>query len=199
MEATMFKRVMLAVLPIVALMISCFVTGPAMARLIYTFTTRSPAPVAGPLNGSFSVADSAIVDGFIFGSEIMSFEFALPSARSPFVPAIFSMPDTLEILSPFGGGLLVDPIKGNFILDGNIIIRDAALNEEIAFTVRLMSTYGVYIGTVPFDLGEGQWDIRVVAVPEPELIWLLAMGATCALLSFRVKKARQVLEASDLV
>src|SRR5262249_14981594 len=92
------------------------------ADIIYTFGTVSPAPLAGPVSGSFVVSDSAILDGFITAAEIRSFDFRLPQAASPFVPATFARPDALTIFSPFAGAISVNPVTGLFQADSDIVV-----------------------------------------------------------------------------
>jgi hypothetical protein len=63
---------------LLALIINYLLARPARADIIYTFTTTSPAPLAGPVSGSFVVPDSAILNNFITASEITSYNFILP-------------------------------------------------------------------------------------------------------------------------
>ena len=161
---------------LVVLTVNCLPARLASADITYTFTTISPAPSAGPVSGSFVVSDSAIRDSFINAAEIASYDFRLPLAAFPFIPATFAPPDTLTIASPFGGAILVDPLTGAFKMDASIGITHSATLERLGLTVfrdtvpPQFPSYGVGIGTFPFDQnaqGSGSW---TVVIPEPSSV-----------------------------
>jgi hypothetical protein len=155
----------------------------AEATIIYTFTTTLPAPLAGPVNGAFSVSDSAILNSFITASEITSFDFILPSAMSLFAPATFAPPDVLAIFSPFAGAVAVDTITGVFTADALIQITDSSTTQRLGLTTfpgtvpPLVPQYQVIIGTGPSEQstqGSGAWTVSRVS--EPHSIVLVGGG-----------------------
>jgi hypothetical protein len=175
-------RVALTLL-ILILIVSCLLTYPAQADLTYTFNTASPAPLAGPVSGSFVVSDSAILDGFITASEFTSFGFTLPFATSPFAPATFAAPDALAIFSPFAGAIMVDSITGHFTADALIQITDSTTAQRLGLTTfpgtvpPLVPQYQVILGTVPSEQvaqGSGAWTVS--RVPGPSSIVLVGTG-----------------------
>jgi len=165
------------------LVVICPLTYPAQADLIYTFSTSSPAPLAGPVSGSFVVSDAAILDGFITASEFRSFGFTLPFAASPFTPATFAAPDPLAIGSPFAGAIMVDPITGHFTADALIQITDSTTAQRLGLTTfpgtvpPLVPQYQVILGTAPSEQvaqGSGAWTVS--RVPGPRSLVLVGTG-----------------------
>jgi len=171
-------------IPVAALFSSC-----AAAEIVYTYSTTSSDPSAGPVNGQFVVPDAAIIDGFISASEITSYQFVLDAAMPPFVPATFASPDALTILSPFLGKIQVDPSSGAFLADAEIIIVDGATGQHLALTL----TVGEYIvsttaGPVVAS-GIGQWRReRVSMTPVPTLghLGVAALNLILVLVALKV-------------
>ena len=163
------------------LVVICPLTYPAQADLIYTFSTSSPAPLAGPVSGSFVVSDAAILDGFITASEFRSFGFTLPFAASPFTPATFAAPDPLAIGSPFAGAIMVDPITGHFTADALIQITDSTTAQRLGLTTfpgtvpPLVPQYTVSTSNLgQTTQGSGAWTVS--QIPEPGTMLLVLSG-----------------------
>jgi len=158
----------------------------AEATILYTFTTTVPAPLAGPVSGTFSVSDSAILDGFIAVQEISSYRFVLASAAPPFTPVIFSAPDPLTTVSPFGGAIAVDPNTGTFTMDAVISVNDPATSQRLGINARSLvgPRYEVDLGQPPFFQesvsGDGIWTVQ--RVPGPRSLLLLVVALVCLML-----------------
>lgn len=186
-------RRLLLILPV--LIVSCLPARESNADILYTFGTVSPAPLAGPVSGSFVVSDAAILDSLITAAEIKSYDFRLPVAVTPFAPATFAPPDSLTILSPFAGAILVNPLTGAFQADSEIIILDSTTLEELTVTTfpgtvpPLVPQYIVAIGTAPSQhvaQGSGAW--TVTRVSQPSSILLIGAGASFVLLHCRHRR-----------
>jgi hypothetical protein len=97
------------------------------------------------------------------------------------------------IASPFGGGILVDPVTGAFLADSNITIIDGTTLQRLGLTTfpgtvpPLVPQYQVIIGTAPFEQltqGSGAWNVQRVPEPPPILLVGLA-GLSLALAHYR--------------
>ncbi|MBV8270171.1 MAG: PEP-CTERM sorting domain-containing protein, partial [Planctomycetaceae bacterium] len=181
---------------LLALVINYLLARPARADIIYTFTTTSPAPLAGPVSGSFVVPDSVILNNFITASEITSYNFILPSATSPFAPATFAPPDVLTIASPFNGAILVNPITGDFEADSRINITDSTTTQQLGLTTfpgttpPLTPQYQVATGTAFFVQGSGVWRVQRTGavVPEPSSILLVSTAGIFGLVYYGARR-----------
>jgi hypothetical protein len=172
-------------------MLTCALARPAWADFVYTFNTTSLAPLAGPASGSFRVADSAILDGFLTASEITSYGFIVSSATPPFAPATFAAPDPLTTISPFAGAIRVDPATGRFQEDAIIQISDSPSQQTLSMTVFSpipmigRPAYEVQFGGPfgPSTQGRGEWTVQRpgVVVPKPSTILLACAAGICGL------------------
>jgi hypothetical protein len=150
---------------LVVLVFSALLARTACADIVYTFTTTNPASLAGPLGGTFTVADSAIANGFIAASEIKTFSFTLASTTSPFIAATFAPPDALSIASPFASTISVDPVSGHFLADSVIGIFDSNTGQQLSVTTYpgtifpLVPQYEIVTAVSQIAQGQGTWTV----------------------------------------
>ena len=130
----------------------------AHADYRYSFQATTPAPLAGPITGYFTVSSGAIADGFISASEITGFSYPLLNAEPPFIQVTFGPPDTIQIISPYSNRIKVDPLSGAIADEFAIRFTNAPTSEQLVLTFA-QANYFVNID-VNSAAGKGVWSVE---------------------------------------
>jgi hypothetical protein len=181
-----------------AALLGLLLVGTARADFMYTFTTTSPAPIAGSVTGWFRVSDSVLVDGFLDASRVMSFHFDLPDAQDPFFPHTFDsslLSDSITITTHFpdrtvaSDGTFLSDATGNYQLF-EMVTKDFQNSKQEVVDIKLNSSIAA-AAVVTGDIGggttigpvllSGTWTGSGVTpvVPEPSSILLVLMTGAC--------------------
>jgi hypothetical protein len=194
--------------PLVACLLLLGLAVTAQADVIYTFTTTSPAPGAGPINGSFTVPNSAITKGFLQSGDIDSFNFTAPGPTSPPfpVPGFVWNPGTTP--ASFGdvlGTIPVDPVTGVFEppfgQNAEGFVEIVGFQGPVPYGFFLVATgpnTGAYLPSIFGQSSQGSGTFAVstgnpvsppnIGIPEPSSILLFSFAGISGLVYLGIRR-----------
>lgn len=135
----------------------------AHADYRYSFQSIVPAPLAGPVNGYFTVPDEAIADGFISASEINGFSYPLLNAEPPFIQISFAPPDSIQVISPYSNRIKVDPLSGAIADEFAIRFTNGPTSAQLVLTFA-QANYFVNVNDNAAT-GNGVWSVTSTRPP----------------------------------